>query len=927
MRVAKWIFMSITGLVIIVLIAAWLLLSSSMFSNLRRDIIQTALSEQIGQPLIINDDVRISIARMATIYLGGVIIPSENIENVELAKLETASFKLDLIGLLYGKFNINDLDISKLHVNLITKDNRTTSWSEKDTPPSKESEDSQSESDVTLDSVVESDPGIFRFLSDKSVDFKDIRLTVSNKWTGFEFAFILEQLLLEQLEGGAIVSLSSNGTVNEQDFAINGTFPRAAEFVTKATIGGSVLDITGTPYPKEKGPGFTAAAVFDSGSIGDLLEGLGLKRSVDGVGILNVNLTGHPGTLAISGLDTKIEFEKGQSFTITGKIDNVLKMAGVNVEFKTRLQPADTVLAKATSLKETKVAEINGRLASVDDGLELVDLHIITNSFQPKFRNLGPVSVGRFFRTKDGELSLLDVKLQVGPLAAPYVKAEGDIRDIFGLKGIAFDGELAASADILLKGLDPKRVAEFGSVKAEFSVSDKSGDMSLTHFKGYSHGSDLWSLNAELSVADLAKLSDLDFTFDLDVSDGARFLGALNMKPINTGAISFAGQIKGNGLDIATEAKVNIANSRIDATLSSKEVNEEFVVRGGMKSAQIDITSLRNVVAAAVQLQSFFSKSKNAKPKGEIKPLVIETKPKEKQVKAKDKPKIRPLVLKEPATDVKLVSGKKLMDRLDLEFGIHIAKIIGQEGISAIHSDLVLKDNKLKAGPIEVTYGGGSFKADVAMDLKNKPGIARITGSTSGWDFGKILDSVGLGIEAHGNLNGTFDIAGNISSAKKFMNSMTGNAKITMKDGNIATSLLDLSGLGVFKWLFSEELRQGYTDIVCVSAPVSVKSGGVSTEAIVIETKTIQMVVRGQVNWLDDTISIRAEPRPVGKPLHRSAFPFEVNGKLSKPKFKLIMLGIPPKRGAWLSTKSKPQPARVPCVADGTEPTNFEAAK
>jgi len=399
------------------------------------------------------------------------------------------------------------------------------------------------------------------------------------------------------------------------------------------------------------------------------------------------------------------------------------------------------------------------------------------------------------------------------------------------------------------------------------------------------------------------------------------------MKPINTGAISFAGQIRGNGLNIATEAKVNITNSRIDATLSSKEVNEEFVVRGGMKSAQIDIKSLRNVAAAAVQLQSFFSKSKNAKPKSEIKPLVIETKPKEKQVKAKDKPKIRPLVLKDPAPDVKLVSGKKLMDRLDLEFGIHIAKIIGQEGISAIHSDLVLKDNKLKAGPIEVTYGGGSFKADVAMDLKNKPGIARITGSTSGWDFGKILDSVGLGIEAHGNLNGTFDIAGNISSAKKFMNSMTGNAKITMKDGNIATSLLDLSGLGVFKWLFSEELRQGYTDIVCVSAPVSVKSGGVSTEAIVIETNTIQMVVRGQVNWLDDTISIRAEPRPVGKPLHRSAFPFEVNGKLSKPKFKLIMLGIPPKRGAWLSTKSKPQPARVPCVVDGTEPTNLEAAK
>ena len=77
-----------------------------------------------------------------------------------------------------------------------------------------------------------------------------------------------------------------------------------------------------------------------------------------------------------------------------------------------------------------------------------------------------------------------------------------------------------------------------------------------------------------------------------------------------------------------------------------------------------------------------------------------------------------------------------------------------------------------------------------------------------------------------------------------------------------------------------------------------------------IETGSVQLVAGGQVNWVQDSINVRAEPRRVGKPLARSAWPFDVTGKLSEPKFKLDV-------GGSRSRRADEMPAnRKPCVPD-----------
>ena len=49
-------------------------------------------------------------------------------------------------------------------------------------------------------------------------------------------------------------------------------------------------------------------------------------------------------------------------------------------------------------------------------------------------------------------------------------------------------------------------------------------------------------------------------------------------------------------------------------------------------------------------------------------------------------------------------------------------------------------------------------------------------------------------------------------------------------------------------------------------APLQISAGKITSNAVVVETKSVQLVAAGGVDWKNDAIALRAEPRPVGRP-------------------------------------------------------------
>jgi hypothetical protein len=884
------------GILVTLFLVAWIFLSAPFFAEFRRSFVADILSDQIDQTLIINDDVAVDLGPISRLFVSGVEIPSETIDGVIFAKLETLELDVDLVALWKGAINLDNLIIDGLKVNMLTLPDGSQSWIPIQSPAS-----DAAPTETINSKPNENDSGILDFLQDKTASFSNVGLLIDNERSGFSFDFDLQYLKLDQLDSGQRVALTSEGLVNGESFSIKGDFPRNNPFTTSAIIGPTRLNFDGDPVSAEDGGGFSGALLLDSGEFGDILDILKLDRVLEGSGQLSADIVNQVGKLKVSNFQTDIQLADGEHLEARGDVENLLDATGFDLAINARLYPEGQPPAKAHELEELQLTGITTQIVSSDDGLKFENLKFETNAFEGVLSEVGPISIGRIVRSKTGQLSMQDISVQLGPVDAPYVVAKGDLLDVLQLKGVEFDGILAASATLILPKFDTEDAAAFGTAKADFSITDAAGHLSLSKLSAYTEGTDLWSLDTKMKVGNVADLEGIEFELNLAVPDGKAFLTALNLNPVDVGTLGFSisGDRHGEEFNLATSIKAG--QSQVDANFENRLNDGAPLVRGLISSDMLRITDLKNAGASAVEIASMTKEqsSGNASKKVEA-PLVL---PKEETAPLEDKVE-EPLVVEKAEEPLIVGAGTDQVDKptdllnptetftkLDMEVGIDIKKIEGQAGVSAVKSDLVVKDGKGQFGPLEFGYGGGSFNVSAAMDFLKSPQFVTVSGATSGWDLATILKTAGVSLDAHGKLRAKFNVTGNRKSAKTFVNSMAGSATISMSKGTVASSLLELAGLGIFPWLFSAELNQGYTNIVCAVAPLNIKSGRVSTGSTVIETTRVQMVIGGTLDWKNETIALRAEPRPVGRPLARSAWPIEVTGSLKSPKLNLTPSG------------------------------------
>jgi len=344
-KILGWI-LGLLGLGVVLL---WLVLSSSFFSGFRRSLAETALSEEIGQPLIVKDDVRIRLGWIARVYVAGVEIPSENIDGINLAELNLLELDINLVSLVQSKLEIDNLSVDGLLVNVTTQLGGTTSW----TPAPDTNLTAKAGSDSTKATLQSegSDSGILDFLSDKTASFTEIGLKINNQDTGFSFEFDLSSLLLEQRENGQLISLTSKGTVNGEAFSVDGNFPRGKPFTTEATFGDLRLDFDGQPLTTEQGGGYSGLLTLDTGEIGEVLDILRLERVLEGQGRMSAGILRQGAALRIDDLNVEIALADGSLFEANGKVGNLLDTSGFDITVDARLHPEDRPPARADNIK------------------------------------------------------------------------------------------------------------------------------------------------------------------------------------------------------------------------------------------------------------------------------------------------------------------------------------------------------------------------------------------------------------------------------------------------------------------------------------------------------------------------------------------------------------------------------------------------
>ncbi|GAG60479.1 unnamed protein product, partial [marine sediment metagenome] len=271
-------------------------------------------------------------------------------------------------------------------------------------------------------------------------------------------------------------------------------------------------------------------------------------------------------------------------------------------------------------------------------------------------------------------------------------------------------------------------------------VTDAAGFISLTELHAYTVDTDLWSLEVQSTLENVTNLGDLKFNFDLDVPDGADFLKALGLDPIDVGVLEITATVDGGeqGEAVATTASILAGVSRLSTRFDTTKTEDESVVRGMISSEVLNIDDLKNAIGWVREITSL-TKSEPPVDTSDGKreePLVLQNSEKPDTAQPADGKREEPLVLN--AADVSdgkptdLVDAAEELAKLDLEIGIEFEKIEGQQGVSSVSSDLTIKDAKARFGPFKFSYGGGYFNLSAAMDLAKTPDLLNVSGATGG---------------------------------------------------------------------------------------------------------------------------------------------------------------------------------------------------
>ncbi|RBW53801.1 AsmA family protein [Ruegeria sp. A3M17] len=836
----------------VAVLAAWLFLSSALFSSVRTTFVENLISKKLGQEVRIEDEVRLGLGRQLQVSAAGLVLPGSQNVDVNLAAIDEIEFEVSARDLWNSKLSLSGLSLSGVHLNLITDKDGVGNW--------------KSISYTEVEAGKPTEPAnmpVAGILTDHEIDLTDITVLYQSDLNGLELDLKLPELLLKRDAETDVATAVGAGSLNGEKFDLNATFP--AEDPFKVAVNFEQIAFVAEETTKVNG--LQVTTTVEIAELGQLLDILKLNRVLEGSGSIGATFKSVDGVARIDDLSVLAELDDGQSLSLSGQIGELGNPEDVSLTTRIRLYPEDAEPAPAASRYDLKLIAVDMVIDSVPGQVPQRQMVIKTNGFTLDTSGEGPppIKFSELSRTPEGALRVGSINLRIGNPADPFIILNGSVDDALQLQGISAEGlmDIPASSLISPELLGPDD--QFGRFSGDFHLNGDIDQLSLTNLDGKTSETEVWNLEVHGNVKNVLKFEDLDLAIDVAVPSGADLLEALSLERVETGQARLEIDLVSEGTDWNVSANVVVADSVLQILADLDDATSDPVLQGSIESDLIKIDQIRTIVQAAAQLRKI----------GGPEPEEQES----KQEDEGDQGALRDVTLKPIGRSI-LLSG------VDIDVDVDLRHIEGAKGISSLQSELTLNKNELKAGPLKFEYGGAHFDVSGQMDLSNDAHLLTLTGKAGGWQLDDILHNLNFKKGASGTIYADFSVTGGTDSPKHFANTMSGNATVSLRDGSIETQLLDLAGLGVLPWVFTKE-KQKVAPIVCLRAPISISNGSISTKQTTLETDHVQVVVFGGVNVAGKVLDLNLQPRKIGEPLSKSPWPVTLKGPLAKPKIKV----------------------------------------
>ncbi|MES0827964.1 AsmA-like C-terminal region-containing protein [Ruegeria sp. SCP11] len=887
LRLGK-ILLSIGIAIIFVAAGIWMVLSAEAFANFRKTVFSDILSNEVGAEFQILGDVRLILGRTSTIQADHLeILQDGDYAKLEIS-LEHARLDFDTTTLLVGDFDIRKATISGVVASM-----------ERDQADRMNFDEGLNAFNFGARDSVEY--GLFDYFRTRELTLESIQFTSTNERSGFDFKYVLDRFVLQQATIDKPGKVEASGSVNGQPFDMQGHFEPSESFAAKAGFGDLTISVR-EHFSSENS--LSADIDLSTSSLLNTFQTLGLQAEAEADGSAHFTAVAEykGGKLGLRDISIKADFEDDVSLKAEGKFADLARLDGLDLNARLRLVPDEDPIPSAVYIEDYQILGAVAHLTSDDGKFKFDNAVIETNSVTRDLHNLGPISAQSLSRTREGLLTLKGINIQIGPSEMPYLSASGEVGDLLSFRDILLNGKLNFPASYLVSA---KLVEKLGRFSGSFTLSDEDAKLGLKKLSGRVLETDFWSLEVDASVPEFEEPNIFQAKGAAEWSEAREFFALVGTADVRAGRLSANVDVSSDGSERTLKSNLEVRDSSLKIDARAMQSREKTLVRGGITSPALatgDLPEIISVIIAVIDPKSsaISLRRSNRTPK----PLMLDTRAR----------KAKPLVLDPSSADHSPSSPKGLISGLDVELDVDVKHLRGTQGVSALKSKLTIQNGRLRIAPVHAKFDVAAFDLKAEVNLLETPDTMRLEGSMKGVDVGKVLKSAGVKLAASGVLSGGFDVKLNLNAPVSIKN-LNGVAKLRIGDGRLASSVLELAGLGVLPWVFSKELSKGQTHIVCAVAPLSLQNGRVLVRDGVLETRSVQLVLTGEVDFRSGTLNLRGEPRPVGQPFARSPHPFAIHGRLTDPSVKVLRSTAP--RGGPIYIKT--HPSRKPCVRDASQ--------
>jgi len=793
----------------------------------RRLAVEQLIERVVDRPVAISGDVLLVPGAVTSVDIAGMTVgASSSGTGFEKLTVGDASLRFQLLPALRGDFQVEGLSANRIEL--------TTP------PPSDAAEQALPVSSFLL--------GLARVLDSqgtRDLQLRDVTITESDDPNGWGARYKLTELIAKEGATAGERVITADGTINGKPAKIAGTFEAATaaadgepnrKFKITVSLPGYTSESAGTL--KADGSALDATFTADVSSLGDMLELFLLKREFDGTAKLTTSLSGPADALAAKPIKVAATLSTGEQLTIDGQIANFSQGTGVDITFAADLRRSDGSAPQPSSAFDIKLDRITGGATGDILSLTLANLVFATNLADADLARIGPVSVEKVTRDKDGRLAFRGLHILSGDPKNPSLDLKGDVLDVLNQSGISLAGSFDLDALELATGKPAP--PSIGNLAGSLSIADPSGALQLRELKAGLTGEGPLELKVEMPTPAEGTTSS-PVQVKLAVADLSALAEAFGAQAPSGGSLSFEGSVAVVD-ELTVEGKAAIGESPVTVDLHQDVTGDKSVFRGKVASSALRLSDLRSLGA----LSDIAGKLGD----GGEQPT-------------ESKPSAPP-------------------SWLDAELDV-TATLVGEQGgePTDVAARLVYGNGQAALDPFTIDYAGGTLKASTVIDLSGDTPEVTLDGQAQKLEVAQLLSKLGGTPLIDAPLGAQLKLDGSGLDEQALASTVSGNVAVTLGSGKVATSLIDLAGESIVSWLFSSGSG---AELVCAEAALTLKAGQGTVDRVVIETTNVQLIGTGTLDLGGDKIDISFAPRPLHERLIEVVTPFKVHGKLSSPK-------------------------------------------